>query len=147
MTEVLDRKIRVAKKEHTCSYCRGIIHKGERYDWSKMKYERELYEWKAHMDCMMVANEIWSYVEPDEGMTEEDFEEGVRDVCSTFICPGCPRNPENNGEEECDKYYCLEKVVDLLKENELQEEHKGPWRTEWKLVPREKKEELKQEGK
>lgn len=62
MPDLLDRKIRVAKKEHSCSYCNGTIHKGEEYEWSKLKYENVIYEWKAHQDCVMVAQEIWNYV-------------------------------------------------------------------------------------
>lgn len=40
--EVLDRKNRVAKKEHTCDLCGFKIATGEKYDWQKM-YRMERY--------------------------------------------------------------------------------------------------------
>ena len=33
--EVLDRRNRVAKKEHTCDLCGFKIATGEKYDWQK----------------------------------------------------------------------------------------------------------------
>lgn len=131
MPDLLDKKIRKARNPHICSYCNATIEKGEEYEWSKLAYEGEVYEWKSHISCKEIAVEIWDYVEPDEGMTEEDFREGVTAVCETFICPGC-------SEEKCCKTYCMDKVVEIFKKHTLKEvnDRKSPWKS-WKMIPKE----------
>ena len=73
----LDRKIRVARKEHECDFCGFKIEKGEKYDWSKNVYDGMLYEWKSHLSCLELASKLNMFEECDEGVTSEDFYEFV----------------------------------------------------------------------
>lgn len=75
--QTLDRKIRVAKKIHRCDLCGLRIEVGEKYDWSKNVYDRELYEFKMHLSCLELANKLDMFDECDEGLTSDDFYEFV----------------------------------------------------------------------
>lgn len=121
MPEILDQKERTARKQHTCCYCEGYIEKGEKYDWAKLAYDGLIYEWKAHKECSLIASEIWEYVDPDDGMTHEDFMEGAQDVCQTFICPECQDPDKETGRCRV----CLHKVHDLLQTHTLQRVRHG----------------------
>ena len=140
--DLLDNKIRTARKDHICSYCNGIIHKSEKYDWSKLIYEGELYEWKAHLDCQKIASELWDYADPDEGMTEEDFYTACSEFCRTFICPDCEyADKETYDELECnrDESFCLDKIAEVFKHYLLRQVPRkhGDWWKVWKLIPKE----------
>lgn len=136
MIEELEGCDRVARKEHRCNLCGGIIKQGELYRYSKLKLD-SLYEWKEHKKCEFIAGEIWEYCEPDEGMTYDDFYEGCCDICREFICPGCEKY--ENGE--CDESYCLDKVYELLQKYELYRAFKNQIYEGWKLRERGKKNE------
>ena len=96
MTEEISTTWRTARKAHTCNYCRRTIQPGERYEHYVGKYDGELYTWRAHEKCVFIAHEIWDYVDPDEGMNDDDFY-----------------------EDECDESYCMDKLYDFLKKYEL----------------------------
>ena len=87
MPDILQEKERKARKPHVCDYCGKTIEKGEAYEWAKLKYDGTIYEWKNHKKCGFIASELWSYIDPDNGMTEEDFQEGCREFCHAFVCP------------------------------------------------------------
>lgn len=131
MPQTLDKKDRLARKPHICSYCGGVIAKGETYEWAKLAYEGELYEWKNHKECGAIATTLRNYIDPDEGMTEEDFREGCAAFCGEFICPDC-----KDKEEDC--YYCLDKIYDFLQKNDLKRiTPQGDWTQKWVCVPKE----------
>ena len=131
MPDVLDRKERTARKRHTCNYCEGYIEKDEKYEWSKLKYDDLIYEWKAHKECALIASEIWDYVDPDDGMTHEDFMEGAENVCQTFICPDCKDPAKDDGGCRV----CLHKLYDLFLTHTLQRCRNG-YAYEYKTVLR-----------
>ena len=137
MPDLLASKDRVARKAHICSYCGDTIQKGETYEWAKLAFDGELYEWKNHKKCGFIAQEIWSFVDPDNGMTDDDFIQGVVDVCRAFICPMC----SDPAKEDDSCYVCLDKVYEFLKENELVRCRDG-FLNRWKAVPRRKETEL-----
>ena len=89
-----------ARKQHRCYYCGNVIEKGEVYHKSKHKYDGSVYEWKCHCKCNDIASEIWDYVDPDNGMTDDDFCDNLRDIADTFICPECPYH--DNDSDDCD---------------------------------------------
>lgn len=131
MPQTLDNHDRVARKPHTCSYCGGTIEKGETYEWAKLAYDGELYEWKNHKKCGFIAREIWDYIDPYEGMTEEDFQEGCASFCTELICPDCEEK-----EEDC--YYCIDKIYAFLQENDFKRiAPPGDWMKKWVGVPKE----------
>ena len=133
MTETISSEWRTARKVHKCDYCGDVIHAGERYHHAVMKYDGMVYTWDEHEKCDFIASEIWDYVDPDEGMTEEDFNEGCADLCRCFICPDCEKYDK---DDICDEYYCLDKVYDLLKEYELYRAWRDQCYDGWKLRKR-----------
>lgn len=70
MIETLNTSTPIARKEHRCDYCGGIIHKGERYERQTNKYDGQLYTWKCHTHCACLASDIEPW---DEGISDEDF--------------------------------------------------------------------------
>lgn len=75
--EILDRKIRVAKKEHRCDLCGFNICAGEKYDWQKNVQDGMLYEFKMHLSCLQLASKLNMFEECDNGLTRDDFVEFV----------------------------------------------------------------------
>ena len=117
MPDVLQEKERKARTEHICSYCGEAIKKGEIYDWAKLVYDGDLYEWKNHKKCGFIASQLWEFADPDEGMTEDDFMDACARFCRTFVCPDCPHaDKETYDDLECneDKSFCADKIYDFL---------------------------------
>lgn len=136
MPETLQRKDRTARKPHTCSYCGDVIEKGEVYKWAKFAYEGEIYEWKNHKKCGFIASELWSYIDPDEGMAEEDFQDGCREFCQRFICPDCKQYDKEFEDCAKDETYCIDKIYDFLQTHELYKDRREGWFEVWKCRKR-----------
>ena len=135
MPELISQEKRKARKEHACNCCGETIEKGETYRSAFLRDGADVYQWKGHLHCDFIATELWRYIDPDDGMQAEDFQEGCAEFCYAFVCPDC----EHYKNKECtqDKPYCLDKITEILKENELVKE-KGKYSYQiWKLVPRE----------
>ena len=135
----LESKERKARKPHKCDYCDQTIEKGEVYDWSKHVYDGDLYEWKSHKKCSLIVSEIWDYVDPDEGMSENDFSEGCQEICQRFVCPDCPEWNKEYEECEKDETYCIDRLADFFRTNELYRAGRDRWNEVWKCRPREEK--------
>ena len=75
--QTLDRKIRVAKKEHRCDLCGFNILAGEKYDWQKNVYDGMLYEFKMHLSCLELASKLNMFDDCDDSLTSDDFVEFV----------------------------------------------------------------------
>ena len=134
MPEQLQSKKRKARKDHICSYCGEVIKKGTIYDWAKLIYEGSLYEWKNHLECGVIASNLWSYIDPDEGMTEEDFQEGCFEFCRTFICQGCEKYDCESDKCEDDKRYCIDKIYQLLQTHNFKHiKMENGWMKKWVL--------------
>lgn len=78
--EVVSVSRPVARKQHICSMCGGIINKGEEYDYQVLK-EDILYVWKQCDHCLPIVNKMfkefeWYY---DNGITSEAFWDYVRE--------------------------------------------------------------------
>lgn len=130
MPDILDSRVRTARKQHICSYCGRTIEKGETYEWAKLAYEDQLYEWKNHKECGFIAHKLWRYIDPDEGMTDEDFDEGCTAFCDEFICPNCKM-----GSHNC--RYCIDKIYEFLQKNDFKRiTPPGDWMQKWVCVPK-----------
>lgn len=75
--KTLDRKIRVAKKEHRCDLCGFNILAGEKYDWQKNVCDGMLYEFKMHLSCLELVSKLNMFDDCDDGLTGNDFVEFV----------------------------------------------------------------------
>ena len=106
---------RTARKPHKCNYCGGIIQPKERYNRYVGKYDGEIYTWDSHEKCDYVAQEIWEYCDPDEGLGYEEFNEGCSAVCRTFVCPDC----EKYDDGDCEHSYCMDKLYYIFQTKEL----------------------------
>jgi hypothetical protein len=67
-----------AKKEHKCNYCDGIIPIGSSYRRQALKYDY-FYIWKSHLNCEAIAYELRMFDHCDEGVTNEDFYENIKE--------------------------------------------------------------------
>jgi len=132
--EILAQRDRTAAKSHVCDYCGEEIQKGEVYDWTKLSYDRWLYEWKSHKKCAYIASALWEYADPDEGMTEDDFQEACAGFCHDFVCPSCPSFNWETGECEKDRGFCTDKIYSLLQTHELRRDPEKSW--EWRCTPK-----------
>jgi hypothetical protein len=121
MPEAISNSKPKAKKEHQCELCRKTIKVGETYDDQFLKYEGETYHFKMHSICHEISSCLWSYIEPDEGIHDEDFKDGCQEYCYRFVCPMCVHWID---EDTCEdgNVYCLDKIATRLKEYGLKKE-------------------------
>lgn len=119
MNQTLASKIRKARKPHNCDYCGDVIQPGEEYAWSKHIYDGIIYEWHSHLKCDYISREIWDYVEPDEGMSDQAFLDGCQEVCQAFVCSDCPKWNKEYEDCEDDESYCIDRMYEFFQENEL----------------------------
>ena len=136
MPELIRTSYVKAKKLHFCNYCNSPIRKGELHNYSFLKVG-ETYSWRAHLECKFLAEQLWEYIDPWDGMHEDEFQEGVGDFCSDFVCPLCSAYDKDDGEcsdfEDC----CIWKVGETLKTYELINSGRNSLGTKrFKLVPR-----------
>lgn len=83
--ETLRNLTPVARKEHKCMWCRGIIEVGEKYERTTHIHDGTLYDWVNHFSCRSLADKLdmWEYA--DEGVTDSDFYESVNDAYSDIM--------------------------------------------------------------
>jgi len=77
MVQTIRRSEVTARKPHTCSYCHGIINKGEKYGSSTNVYDGDMYTWKSHGKCSDIASKLKMFDNEDEGLTDEAFMEYI----------------------------------------------------------------------
>ncbi len=133
--EILQEYERKARKEHICNYCGGVIKKGERYHYSKIKGD-DLYEWKSHLACIKAATGLWDFIDPDEGMSSDDFCDGCHEFCKTFICPDCEHYEKETEECLADDSFCVDKIAEIFENYDLIKDREGPLWWRWQLRER-----------
>lgn len=69
----------IARKEHICMFCGGIIEKGEKYDLQTNVDSGYIYDWITHDKCSRVASELGMYDDLNtDGITDEDFRDNIQ---------------------------------------------------------------------
>lgn len=136
MSDQLARKIRTARKPYTCDYCGQQIAKGEEYEWSKHIYDGIIFVWRNHLACGCVASAIWDYCDPDDGMDEDQFQDGCCEVCRRFICPDCPNWNEEFLDCEMDESYCIDRMDEFFQGHELYKAGREAYYEIWKVRER-----------
>ena len=136
MVELICCETRKARKPHKCFYCGGTINVGEKYVHNVCKYD-DVYTVDEHEKCSFICSEIYDFCDPDEGMTEEDFRDGVESIRDTFVCPYCEHYDRENDpySEECE-CNMFDKVYELLKKYRLVMVEKGQRFRGWKVQER-----------
>ena len=67
---VLRDKTPVARKEHRCNFCGGVISVGEKYNRQTNVYDGRVYDWVSHCECSELAYELDMYDDCDEGLED-----------------------------------------------------------------------------
>ena len=133
--EMLTRCFRKARKRHNCGFCGRPIEKGERYEEQRCIGDGGPYVFRSHERCQRVSNAIWDYVDPDNGMTQDEFCDAVNELMLTFFCPfRCDRFDKENGECKEGRLGTdyIAKFDEYLKTHELvlDTNHPRSWRME-----------------
>lgn len=84
-----------------------------------------------------MAQELWEFIAPYDGMEDTDFQDGVQEFCQRMICPGCDLFDPLSRECTEDRPYCISKCVEVLKQYDFIFESKtGPrgYYRLWSLV-------------
>lgn len=136
MVQEISSEWRKARKAHPCDYCGEKIMPGEKYLRSAFMYDGEVYTWKEHKRCHFIAQEIWEYCDPDEGMTHEEFCEGCMDICRTFVCPDCDIWDKEDKDCREDYGYCLDRLYELFQTKELYRDRRDYEYLYWKMRDR-----------
>ena len=74
-----------ARKDHKCDWCELPILKDEKYERSTNEYEGNIYTWKNHITCALIADKLNMFDHCDEGLTGEDFQECIKDEYSQIM--------------------------------------------------------------
>jgi len=139
MIDVIADVVKTARKNHRCDYCGGNIQKGEMYSYQKSVFDGTFYEWRAHLACTRVAFAIWDYVDPYEGMSDQEFMDGCQEVCQRFICPDCPRWNKEYDDCDDDLTYCIDRMDEFFKTHELYKAGREAFHEIWKCRKRKDK--------
>lgn len=69
----------IARKEHRCMFCYGIIRKGQQYFRQTNIVDGIVGDWVCHQECQDVARELGMYdnCDPDYGLSDEEFGECI----------------------------------------------------------------------
>lgn len=139
----LNEVTRRARKPHRCNLCGEEIKKGTEYDLQTIVCDGMFYGWKMHPECNAVSSFLWDYVDPDEGMSEDEFLDACSEVCRTFSCPDC-KHFDAEGASDGDyckenRSFCIHKLYELAQKYYLSRQRRTErgW-IEWRLVPIEK---------
>ena len=71
--KVLRDKTPVARKEHRCNFCGGVISVGEKYNRQTNVYDGCVYDWVSHCECSKLACELDMFDDCDEGLDDDGF--------------------------------------------------------------------------
>ncbi len=63
----------IARKDHRCMFCGGIIKKGEKYDRQTDVDSGEIYDWVNHNKCSKIASQLNMYKDCDDGLDGYNF--------------------------------------------------------------------------
>ena len=114
--ELIAHRYRVARKDYCCDLCRDTIKKGDKYCYSFIKDGGDYWIHRSHLECEFVSQELWEWINPWDGMHDDEFLEGVQSFCRRMICPNCASWDDEYDECRNDEPYCMSKIVEKLKE-------------------------------
>lgn len=99
-----------------------------------------LHSLKMHPECNAVSSFLWDYVDPDEGMTADEFLDACSEVCRTFVCPDCEHFDAEGASDgdycKEERSLCIHKLYELAQKYYLSRQRRTEWGwIEWRLVP------------
>lgn len=110
----------VARKEHRCMFCYGIIHKGQKYLRQTNVVDGIVGDWVCHQECQDVAKALNMYddCDPDYGLSDEMFNESI----NQYIYDEHYDSETDDVQSDWQNLSRYEEVCKIL--NELEEESK-----------------------
>lgn len=79
MTTELSRKEPIARKDHVCQWCCSPIEKGTKYEYSTHVYDGDVFAWKNHLKCALIAKKLKMFSRTDEGVGTDFFIDDIRE--------------------------------------------------------------------
>lgn len=83
--KVLRDKTPVARKEHRCNFCGGVISVGEKYNRQTNVYDGRVDDWVSHCECSKLACELDMFDDCDEGLDDDGFIDNLISMFTTII--------------------------------------------------------------
>lgn len=83
--EIINDTIVKARKQHVCNLCGEAIIVGEQYERVTCKYDGDIYTWKTHLDCTEIAHKLNMFDYADDGLTEDDFCEYIKEEWANIL--------------------------------------------------------------
>lgn len=115
MPELIRKSKPIARKEHRCMWCGGVIPVGEMYERTVLKYDGYVYEWINHLQCRELAGSLDMFYEcGNEGLGEEYFKECIDNYIWEHH-----QNENDEIDEGWDLPTYYEKVLKILEEKPL----------------------------
>lgn len=110
----------IARKEHKCMFCYGIIHKGQKYLRQTNVVDGTVGDWVCHQECQDVARALGMYDDcaPDYGLSDEMFNESI----NQYIYDEHYDSETDDVQADWQNLTRYEEVCKIL--NELEEESK-----------------------
>ena len=87
MATVLKQIYPIARKEHQCFFCGGIINKGEKYFRQSVECDGSVDDITTHINCDKLADKLKMYDEYgsyDEGLSSDGFAEAIYDYVKEY---------------------------------------------------------------
>lgn len=130
-------RYRRAKKVHICDFCGKTIDIGTKYSYQFNKEGEECWSFYCHLECDFLSNQLYDYIDPWDGIGDDEFRTGVMSFCQTTCCAYCPRWDSEEKECKDDKDYCIDKCVEIFKQFDFTSIKKEgiPWSI-WSLTPK-----------
>lgn len=104
----------VARKDHRCDYCGGIIQAGTKYNRDGLVYDGTATTWKSHIVCQKLVDKLVEWDGMDEGIGSDGFHETMYHECWNIL----GRNPYQ------DKM-TLSQMIEVVKDKHLSEVDNG----------------------
>lgn len=136
--QALKTETHKARKEHHCGLCRGKINPGEKYIYQFIVDGGDSWDFKMHEKCGYISQKLWNWFDPDEGLTDDFFENDLPNYSHRFVCPHCECfNGEECSVEKNGGTDCIDRIYDRLQKYKLSC-IKGKWgMPKWVEIERE----------
>ena len=81
MPKEINRRNPIARKQHKCNFCGGIIEKGEKYDNATLEFDGTVYTWKSHLHCLNIASEYDFDTWIKDYVHDNHYDDEIDDIC------------------------------------------------------------------
>jgi hypothetical protein len=120
--EVMKRETPKARIKHRCSWCSGVIEKGEVYDKQTILLDGRFYDWKSHKLCMKIVSflDMYSY-DDGYGVGRDDFVDAITEYHYEEVGQYVARDETLEYEYETDWDEAYAYVVKRMRDKEIKD--------------------------